>query len=294
MPDFLSPKELARAANVSESSVKRWCDRGWIAAERTGGGHRRLRSSDAIAFLRRIGKSVDPSLLGMGPRTSGGPPSEVDVEGLTQALTDGSETEVRRWATRLFLGGWSVARICDEALGEAFRRIGDRWACRTVEVYQERRACGLAVRLLDALKTMTPRVEPTAPLAIGASPEGDPYGLPTAMCEAVLHEAGWKAQSLGSDLPFDSLAAAVERLRPRLFWLSVSAVADEAAFLSGWKAFVERISPDVVTVVGGRALDSERRRRMPFTSYGDDMRRLQAFGSLCLQALQRNAAGPSP
>jgi len=37
----LSPRELAEALGVSESSLKRWVDAGKIAASRTEGGHRR-------------------------------------------------------------------------------------------------------------------------------------------------------------------------------------------------------------------------------------------------------------
>lgn len=281
LPEVFSPKDLARVAKVSESSVKRWCDKGLIAAERTGGGHRRLRAADVLAFLRNAVKEPELDLLGVGGRGSERQTDEEVVEALTLALTDGSDEAARHWTTRLFLSNWSVAKICDNAIAEVFRRIGDRWECRSVEVFQERRACGITLRLIEELKAMTARPDPAAPLAIGAAPEGDPYSLPTAMCEAVMHESGWRAQSLGSGIPFASLAAAVEQMRPKLFWLSVSAIEDEPSFLAGWHGFVERCGPDLVTVIGGRALNEELRRRMPFTIHCDDLQHLQSFAKLC-------------
>jgi hypothetical protein len=48
----LSPKELALAIDASESSIKRWVDKGDIKADLTGGGHRRIYSDEAIRFIR--------------------------------------------------------------------------------------------------------------------------------------------------------------------------------------------------------------------------------------------------
>ena len=42
MKPLLSPKELADAIGVSESSIKRWVDNGEIQATKTSGGHRRI------------------------------------------------------------------------------------------------------------------------------------------------------------------------------------------------------------------------------------------------------------
>lgn len=70
-----------------------------------------------------------------------------------------------------------------------------------------------------------------APVAFGAALEGDPYTLPTAMVEITLPEAGWQAMSYGIGHPAETLCAAIRDGRPRLFWLSVSAVRSEAELL---------------------------------------------------------------
>ncbi|HEX9106572.1 MAG TPA: MerR family DNA-binding transcriptional regulator, partial [Longimicrobiales bacterium] len=51
---YLSPRELAEAVGVSESSLKRWADRGVLAVERTAGGHRRIPLGEAVRFIRRL------------------------------------------------------------------------------------------------------------------------------------------------------------------------------------------------------------------------------------------------
>jgi len=55
------------------------------------------------------------------------------------------------------------------------------------------------------------------------------------MAELVLREAGWNANSLGDNLPFATLAAAIEENRPRLFWISASHIDNEGTFLNGYQ-----------------------------------------------------------
>jgi excisionase family DNA binding protein len=57
----LSPRQVAEAIGVSESSLKRWCDSGLIPTRRTAGGHRRVPVAGVVAFLRERG--FDPYTL---------------------------------------------------------------------------------------------------------------------------------------------------------------------------------------------------------------------------------------
>ena len=60
----ISPRHLAEAIGMSESSLKRWADRGFLSVTRTAGGHRRIAVQEAIRFIRSRELTIlDPVLL---------------------------------------------------------------------------------------------------------------------------------------------------------------------------------------------------------------------------------------
>ena len=66
MAKSVSPKQLARAIGVSESSVKRWCDDGVIHTSYTPGGHRKIEIDQVLQFLRNTKHAIaDPEILGL-------------------------------------------------------------------------------------------------------------------------------------------------------------------------------------------------------------------------------------
>jgi excisionase family DNA binding protein len=279
MKKLLSTKQVARAVGVSESSVKRWCDKGDIPTQYTAGGHRRVLLADFAAFVRHgRHQVVNPEALGLPP-TSGQSVRVIERarEQMTAALVAGDEQLCRQIAIDLYLAGHGLGLICDDVFAVAFRSIGEAWSCGETEVYQERRGCEITLRVLYELRSLLPTPAEDAPLAIGGAASGDPYGLGTTMCELVLRDAKWNATSLGSNLPFDTLGAAILEHRPRLFWISCSHIADEAAFLAGYGALQEKHGASVAFVVGGSALTAEIRQEMKFAAYCDNMQHLEGF-----------------
>jgi hypothetical protein len=135
----------------------------------------------------------------------------------------------------------------------------------------------LCLRLLAELRSVIPQGEADAPLAIGGTPECDPYLIPTTMAEIVLRQQGWRSQSLGARLPFATLAAAIRDLQPHIFWLSVSHIDDEERFVSDYRAFFDEVRSAVAVIVGGQALKEPLRGQMEFNAFGDNMQRLEAF-----------------
>jgi len=253
----LTPRQVARAMQVSEASLKRWCDRGLIPSVRTAGGHRRLELGAVLRFLRESGRPLPapevlglPSAVGKGANVVAGAAREA-----TAALAAGAAERVRSLIFSLYLAGHTLAEIGDEVVARAFADLGDRWQHGDLAVYEERRACEIVLRVAHELRRALPAIRDDAPLAIGGTPGGDPYTVPNALVELALREVGWRTVNLGCGLPVATIAAAVADLTPALLWLSISSPAGADEVHHGAPAIVAAVrSAGTRIAVGGRAL----------------------------------------
>lgn len=279
MRTALTPKQIARAIDVSESSIKRWCDRGAIPTHYTAGGHRRVDLAALLQFLKEGNvQLVRPEALGLPPTSGRGAPALGRArDQFVEGLLEGNDSRCRQIAFDLYLAEHSLAVICDDVLAAAFREIGDRWACGAADVYQERRGCEIALRLLHELRAVLPSAPANAPIAIGCAPSGDPYHLGTTMAELVLRDAGWNAASLGENIPTESIAAAIRDHRPQLLWLSCSHIANLENFLSEYAHLHDEFGTEVAFAVGGYALVPEIRQQMRYSVYCESMQDFETF-----------------
>jgi MerR family transcriptional regulator, light-induced transcriptional regulator len=257
MTTYLSPKVLALAIGVSESSLKRWADEGRLTVERTAGGHRRIPLAEAVHFIRRSGLTpVRPELLRLpGDALVAGRQAAdraTAAERLYDALLRDRSAEARSLLLSLYLDGASLAWLCDDVIRGALARIGDLWQHDARGVFLEHRAIETCTRSLVQLRLLLPAAADDAPRAVGGAFEGDVYQIPSAMAALVLAGTGYSAENLGADTPATALVAALQHYRPRLIWLSFSApprnprdagrALDELADEAG----------DAALVVGGR------------------------------------------
>jgi len=275
-----SPKQVAKALGVSEASVKRWCDKGILSFTKTAGGHRRLPIHAVLDFVSDNQFTLaQPEVLGLPSSVGRGPRALKQARRLyREALEEGDEAKCLQLVLDMHLAGHDMAVIGDQIIAPAFHEIGQRWDHGQTTVYQERRGVEITRQVLTRLKDALPRPAASAPKAIGGTPEGDPYTLPGHLCELVLLELGWDARFLGSELPLETVAAAVEDLNPRLLWLSFSRLAESDGFTQQWNRLYETcLAQHCVVVVGGRALTDPVRRQLQYTSYGDRLLHLRSF-----------------
>lgn len=280
MKDFVTPKQVSRAIGTSEASVKRWCDRGRLPCARTAGGHRRLPLSGVIAFLHETGHElVRPEVLGLPSNAGKGAVILTRAaEPMAAALEQGDDEQFDRLAFHLYLAGHAQCAICDQAITPAFGLIGTNWEHGRTEIYQERRAVEICLRTLARLRLAPPPPPADAPTALGGAPAGDAYHLPTAMVELTLREAGWRAASLGCNLPFATLRHALRTQRPRLFWLCAAVIDNSAEFVAEYETlFALAQEQGVAVVVGGRALTEDLRRSLRYSAFCDNLQHLVAF-----------------
>ncbi|MCA9166937.1 MAG: B12-binding domain-containing protein [Planctomycetales bacterium] len=275
MSRSLSPQQIARAIGVSESSIKRWCDQGLIQSMKTAGGHRRIKLSDAIEFVRSRGHNVPPELLALPPLRQSGPRAiHRALDEFVRLLSEGHEQECRELITAAYLAEHDLIPVCDDLIAVAMRTIGELWETHELDVYQERRACAICLRGLDDCQSLLPARSQTAPVAIGGSPEHDPYQLPTRMVELALRQSGWNATSLGSGLPLATLSNAAKRHRAQLVWLSVSSPVDPETFAPAFAKFKQSLPRKCRLIAGGRGLTAELRERLPLDAHPVNVRQM--------------------
>ena len=295
MDELLTTRQVAAELQVSESSVKRWCDLGLIPTQRTAGGHRRILRGGLQEFLATSGaKSVAPlaknfltpsSALQVSEAVEGYSTSSRQelVQRFQQALIAGDEPLCRELFERWTMQFRGVAQLGDALISGAMERIGRLWECGRAEVFEERRSCEICARLLNDLRHQVAVPQPNAPRAIGGTLSGDHYALASQLVELVLREAGWNANNLGGNLPLDTLLAAVRREQPRLLWLSISHVPDHESFISNYNAFYSSLPANLVVAVGGQALTDQLRPRIGYTAHCDNLEQLSALAQVFLK-----------
>lgn len=254
---LFTPKQVATALGVSESSVKRWCDNGRLNTGRTVGGHRKVPLSSILTLVRETGQELaSPEALGMVAVAARRRPDQV-VGDLYDALLGGDEQATRKLLLGLYQQGSSIVDIGDDLVSPVFARIGEGWQRGDVSVHEERRACEVTMAVLHELRRWLPAPPEDAPLAITGTPQQDFAEVPIRMVEVLLQSKGWRTAMAGSGLPLTEIRDAVILRKPQLLCLSVTHLADTEAYIAEHN---ELMAPEVLgipCVMGGNAFSEE-------------------------------------
>ncbi|MAV55497.1 MAG: hypothetical protein CMJ28_06020 [Phycisphaerae bacterium] len=284
MKQLLSPKDLARATGVSESSLKRWADSGRLECHRTAGGHRRIQLAEAVRFIRDSSISVvEPSLLGITMQRHPSEGSENSNEHFSELVLSGREEESIGFLSHEYLSGSSFASLCDGPVRHCLEQVGHAWARTTgnqeknTRIAEEHRAVDIILQALQQLRRMVQSPE-TAPVAIGGAPSGDPYLVPSLCAALSLLGDGWRTANLGPSSPFEVLRTAAIRAKAKLVWVSVSVDSPDANLRQGLEMLSETmLGMNGSVIVGGRRLPDELTRGISGVHTATTMRELVLF-----------------
>ncbi len=275
-----SPAQAARVLGVSESTIKRWVDTGYLRAEKTPGGHRKIRPPDLIACLRAQGRPV-PSLEGLAfLRDHAAIPSGVTgtPEALAALLVAGDTRVARTLILEQYIGGRPVDELLDRFVGPAMVEVGVQWAEGKIDVYQEHAATLRVLTILHDLLGVLPVAREDAPLAIGGAPDGDPYFLPTVMAELALTDMGWRTINMGPNTPAASLLEAITYHAPRLVWLSITSHQLQPSFFVDYpRMFAAAQERGAMVAVGGQGVTPDVQDRLVASAFGTRLAHLKAF-----------------
>ncbi|MFQ3651272.1 MAG: helix-turn-helix domain-containing protein [Gemmataceae bacterium] len=274
---YLGTREAADLLGVGESTVKRWVDNGNLPAERTLGGHRKIRVSELVRFVEarnlpraKLERYLQPSRLAP---TVGDPKNLVDSFYTALTGTDPNQATEILLAARSM--GLTIAQIGDQIVMPVMGRIGHGWETGHLDIYQEHRGTQLCLTALQCLRPTLPAIAADAPLAIGGGPERDHYFLANLLIELTLRELGWKVENVGPNTPLASLAQAVRDRKPQFVWLSCSHLYDVEKFVAEYTLLYQAGRETGATLMlGGRAIDEKVRRRIPLSRFGDTLQHL--------------------
>jgi len=275
-----SPRDLAAAIGVSESSVKRWVDSGELSAARTAGGHRRISLTEAVRFIRsRQLAVVDTEALGLAdlalvpPELANRP---LTAELLIQQLEAGNTGHVRGLLVGAYLRGDTLAPLCDGPVRDTMHHVGTLWTDERRGIFVEHRATDVFIQAFSEIRGLIPIPTNGARVAVGGAFEGDPYLLPSLMAATVLADLGFRTTHLGAHTPADVLAEAATEQRAAIVWMSVSAASAPDEVQSAASVLAERLAPTgAEIVVGGRFLEGLALPDFPNVQIEGDMRGLE-------------------
>jgi MerR family transcriptional regulator, light-induced transcriptional regulator len=250
----LSPKSLALAIGVSESSMKRWIDQGQLPVHITSGGHRRISFSDAIKFIRAHKRTiVDPSALGLGG--SEGTDSGINQSELVDVLKTGDSAHLSNLLLQLYLNGHDLPTLFEALLPE-FRLIGELGLDDSRCISTEHLYSTTFAKALSQLQLYLPAVN-DMPIAIGGTLAPDSSYLSSLLAETVILSTGMRTMNLGGNTPITSMLETVEEFDAKLVWVSVVHQSDMYAINVALENLYNTLQEKGVRfVVGGPALQS--------------------------------------
>ncbi|APW60909.1 excisionase family DNA-binding protein [Paludisphaera borealis] len=273
LDSLLRTHEVAERLQVSVSTVKRWVDSGTLQAVRTQGGHRQVAISEVDRMARRLARGGEAGVRAVSSRVD-----ERSCELLVKLLRQGESRAAQDLVKTLSLQGCPAETLADDLVRPVMEQIGHGWLIGAIDVFEEHQASQSMAGALHELIAVQAGRPASGPLAIGATPEGDPYVLSCLLAELLLREQGWQVRNLGANLPLRSLANAAIAYRPKIVYLSINFVMDETLFARDFVRFHEAaVAVGAAVIVGGRALGAVLRSKLPYAAYAERMAHLLEF-----------------
>ena len=255
---LVSPRNLAEAIGMSESSLKRWADQGLLKVTKTVGGHRRISVRDAIHFVRDRGiRFLKPTVIGLPADDLTFAVDDKDLNAtLLEHLSEGDSDAVWNLLIGRFLDGTTIAQLGDGAIKSALRELGSRWEHDSNGIFIEHRATDICTQIIQQMRLLATHSSPTF-RATGGAVQSDPYMLPSMLVSSVISENGGHPTNLGPNTPVDVLKIdSVKRPkaeRPKLVWISASVLDSPEEISREINQFAREChEADIRLIVGGR------------------------------------------
>ncbi len=278
MQDTLSPKQLAAAIGVSESTMKRWADNGLIQIIRTQGGHRRIPLKECVKLVREKNLGViNPELLGLHKSFSNKKTPDL-AEYTYQKLLDGEGQQCKNALIQAYLQGQTLAHLFDSVIRPAMARLGQLWSHDLDGIATEHYATQICIETLIQLRSYLPAPEESHHLALGGSLSGDPYIMPSLMTATIFEQEGFHSKNFGANTPLQLLINKGINEKAHAVWASVSYNPKPKILTRDLLNAANQLSAHgIYLILGGQSLDKKHYANHNYLCYMESMAELAGF-----------------
>jgi DNA-binding transcriptional MerR regulator/methylmalonyl-CoA mutase cobalamin-binding subunit len=169
---------------------------------------------------------------------------ELDQKGLEEILSQGV----------VALGRITLTK---KVILPLMEQIGELWRQGTFRIVHEHMSSSVVRSLLDNLREGYEASE-SAPLIIGVTPIGQhhEFGVLSALTTAA--SEGWRTLYLGTNLPSEEIAAAIQKTQPLAVILSLIYPSDDGRLISELRR-IRQFTPEETTLIcGGKGMEGYR------------------------------------
>ncbi|MBE0565175.1 MAG: MerR family transcriptional regulator [Krumholzibacteria bacterium] len=268
---------VSRRTGISQLLLRAWERRyGAVAPGRTGTG-RRLYSDADIQRLQLLSRLTDHGhrigdiatlpvaeletlageIVELSPRPLPLPAVTQLDELLGAALQAVADLDPTRLEGLLARASVVLSRpiLRRELLQPLLVEIGERWHDGTLRIAHEHMATAVVKAFLANL-TQGRAAATGAPGLVITTPAGQHHELGALMAASLALEAGWRVLYLGSDLPAEEIAMAVQKSEARAILLSLVYPGDDPAVMEQLRALRRFVGDGLPILVGGQAAQS--------------------------------------
>ncbi|MFZ6036450.1 MAG: helix-turn-helix domain-containing protein [Patescibacteria group bacterium] len=211
-----TPPQLAQLFDVNVSTIKRWVDRGYLEAEVTAGGHRRVNRDQLTRFIRRYPKySRAYTLKRLGQQRDD--IADDRWQQYYDLLQQNNMKQAAQFIDRLYITNVPIQTIISRVIMPALRHMGELYQAKKISVYEEHRMSFLLRMHVIRLDGYIPdTTDAHSPSVILACAPGEFNELPLQIIALQYKLHGWKTHVLGINIGIEELKKASARIRPQM------------------------------------------------------------------------------
>lgn len=146
-------------------------------------------------------------------------------------------------------------RFINEVISPLLEKIGDMWHEGEIRIVNEHISTAVIRKILTSLIDNN-SVSTNAPSILIATPKWQLHELGALIIAVIASSDGWKVTYMGPDLPGEEIAAAVERLHPKIIALSIVYPNDDYTLDSEILKLKKLLHGDYNIIAGGRSVQS--------------------------------------